>query len=93
MKAVLISFDFSDRGNLYHRIRCNQLATLGRVIRDNFAVLQRTGHPKWQEVDLDQEIGIWKHDSCLQAVRRAPQQNDALLKAVTDILKGKKPSR
>jgi uncharacterized protein len=93
VKAVLISFDFSDRRNLYHRLRCDQLATLGRVVRENFAVLQRTGHPKWQEVDLDQEIGIWKYDACSQAGRRAPPQDDALLKAVTDILKGKKPSR
>jgi uncharacterized protein len=92
VKAVLISFDFSRRINPYYRQRCEELGKLGGVIRDNFAELQRTGHPKWQEVELDQEIGIWKRDTCSHTVQRptpAPRQEDDLLKAVTDILKGK----
>jgi TRAP transporter TAXI family solute receptor len=96
VKAVLISFDFSTRINPYFRKRCAELGILGQAIRDNFAELQRTGHPKWQEVDLNQEIGIWKRDTCSQTSRRptpAPPTEDDLLKAVTDILKGKGQKR
>jgi hypothetical protein len=96
VKAVLISFDFSPRTNPHYRQRCEELGKLGIAIRANFAELQRTGHPKWREVDLDQEIGIWKRDACSHAVRRptpAPRQQDDLLKAVTDILKSKRPTR
>jgi hypothetical protein len=59
--------------------------------------LQRTGHQKWKEVDLNQEIGIWETEACSQVVRRvsqqAPQTADDLLKAITDILKGKEQPR
>jgi TRAP transporter TAXI family solute receptor len=97
VKAVLISFDFSSRRTPHYRQRCEELGKLGQVIRENFAELQRTGHPKWREVDLDQEVGIWTRDTCSQGARRAPQRApqtaDELLKAVADILKGKGQAR
>lgn len=64
LKAVLISYDFSSRHNAYYRKRCQQLATLGQVIRDNIGELRQSGHPKWKEVDLDGDTGIWKADTC-----------------------------
>ncbi len=64
VKAVLISFDFSSKRNAYYRQRCQQLATLGQVIRDNIGQLKQTGHPKWQEVDLNEKIGLWEPDAC-----------------------------
>jgi uncharacterized protein len=97
VKAVLISFDFSTRINPYFRQRCEELAKLGQAIRANFAELQRSGHPKWREVDLDQEVGIWQLDTCShprpRAPQRGPSKEDDLLKAVSDILKGKGQSR
>lgn len=98
VKAVLMTYNFSDRQQLYHRIRCDQLATLANAIRGNLAELQGMGHPKWQEVDLAQEISIWQLDGCSHAARRAPppqkvQQDDDLLKAVSDIIRGREPSR
>jgi len=93
VKAVLISFDFSSRKNAYFQKRCEALGKLGSVLQENFADLQRLGHPKWREVDLDQEIGVWERDTCSRVVHRTPQQApqsaDDLLKAITDILKGK----
>jgi uncharacterized protein len=93
VKAVLISFEFSGRKNAHYQQRCGEIGKLGATIQENFAELQRTGHPKWKEVDLNQEIGIWKRDACSRVVRRvsqqAPQTADDLLKAITDILKGK----
>jgi TRAP transporter TAXI family solute receptor len=97
VKAVLVSFDFSRGGNPYYQQRCGELGKLGQVIRDNFAELQRTGHPKWREVDLDQEVGIWKRDTCSQVARRAPkrapQTEEDLLRSIADILKGKGQAR
>jgi TRAP transporter TAXI family solute receptor len=87
VKAVLISFDFSSRSSPYYQQRCEQLAKVGRVVRENFAELQRAGHPKWKEVELDQELKLWKRDACSQ-----PEEDD-LVTALTEILKGKRPSR
>ena len=98
VKAMLISFDFSSRKNAHYQQRCGEIGQLGVGIQENFAELQRTGHPKWKEVDLDQDIGGWNRDACAQMVRRvsqqkAPQTPDDLIKAITDILKGKGPPR
>jgi uncharacterized protein len=97
VKAMLISFDFSSRKNAYYQQRCGELRKLGAAIQANFAELQRTGHPKWRDVDLGQEIGIWHRDACSQMANRAPQQTlqsaDDLLTAIVEILKGKGHSR
>jgi uncharacterized protein len=102
VKAVLISFDFSSRSNPYYQKRCEQLAKLGKVIRADFAQgshssksLQRAGHPKWREVDLNQDLGIWKRDDCSQPPVREPasETEEAVVKALTEILKGKRPPR
>jgi hypothetical protein len=95
VKAVLISFDFSSQSNPYYQKRCEQLAKLGRVVRENFAELQRAGHPKWKEVELGQELELWKRDACSQPVMREPakEKEEDLVTALTEILKGKKPPR
>lgn len=86
VKAVLISFDFSSKDTPYYQRRCAQLSQLSRAVRENFATLQQTGHPKWKEVDLDLEIGIWKRDTCSQAVARQ-QPRDEIVDALVEILK------
>ncbi len=88
VQAVLISFDFSDRGSTYHRARCEQLAQLGQVVRDHLPALKQNGHPKWKEVDLEKEMTIWKRDACSQAaqVRRASPRQGDLEKELKDIL-------
>jgi hypothetical protein len=95
VKSVLISFDFSRRSNPHHQKRCAELAKLGGTIRENFAELQRTGHLKWKEVNLDQDLGLWQRDSCSQSTRRAPpkEKEEDLFKAITEILKGGGASR
>jgi hypothetical protein len=97
VKAMLISFNFSSRKNAYYQQRCGEISKLGAAIQANFAELQRTGHPKWRDVDLGQEIGIWHRDACSQVANRAPQQTlqsaDDQLKAIVEILKGKGHSR
>jgi hypothetical protein len=90
VKAVLISFDFSSRHNAYYRQRCEQLAHLGSAVRTHLADLQNTGHPKWQEVDLEQRLSIWTPDRCSQVGRPEGRPNEALQKSLSDILKGKR---
>jgi TRAP-type uncharacterized transport system substrate-binding protein len=95
VKAVLISFDFSSRINSYYQKRCEQLAKLGRVVRENFTELQHAGHPKWKEIELDQELELWKRDACSQLAKPEPvkEKEEDLVTALTRILKGKRPSR
>ena len=64
VKAVLISYDFSGSSDPYRQMRCRQLGQLGRVIRENIAELRQSGHPKWNEVNLEENVGIWKTDVC-----------------------------
>ena len=76
VQAMLINFDFSQYDTPYTRIRCAQLATLSRALHRHLPSLQRTGHPKWQEVDFTHLASLWKHDSCSRPVRRELTQND-----------------
>jgi len=87
VKAVLISFDFSSEINSYYRQRCQQLAVLGKALRDNIDQLKRNGHPKWQEVNLDEKVGIWELDTCSQQ-QTATQQSEQLDETdITDAIK------
>ena len=64
VKAMLVGFDFSKDINSYYRKRCSQLQQLGTAIRSNMDELKANGHPKWNQVDLDQQIGLWERDTC-----------------------------
>ena len=66
VKAMLISYDFSKSRNDHHRQRCAQLGQLGKAMHQQFAALQSTGHPKWKEVKLDENVTLWKRDTCSQ---------------------------
>jgi TRAP-type uncharacterized transport system substrate-binding protein len=78
VKAVLISFDFSSRNTDYYRLRCQQLAQLGNVIRQNIDALKQdpNAHPKWKEVNLEERIGIWELDSCSRRQSSSTVDND-----------------
>lgn len=64
VKALLIGFDFSSRKNAYYVKRCDELKRLGTEVRSNLDQLRNNGHPKWGEVNLDEDIGLWKRDKC-----------------------------
>ncbi len=78
IQTVLMGFNFSQRQNTYFQMRCAQLATLGRAIREHIHELQRHGHPKWQDVDLKQRVSVWTPDTCSQSVRRELMQTETL---------------
>ena len=45
---------------------CRHLTTFGQVIRTHISELRKTGHAKWQDVDLQLSLPAWKHATCLQ---------------------------
>ena len=67
VKAILVSYDFSRKATPYYVRRCAELKILGNAIRTNINTLRNSGHPKWNEVNLDEDIGLWKRDQCSQA--------------------------
>jgi TRAP transporter TAXI family solute receptor len=89
VKAVLISFDFSSRHTPYVRKRCDELAQLSKIIHEKWDELRRTGHPKWAEVNLNQDIGPWQRNACLPSNPVAPTTETELRKALERILTGK----
>ncbi|MCP4349367.1 MAG: TAXI family TRAP transporter solute-binding subunit [Desulfobacterales bacterium] len=64
VKAVLISYDFSEKKSPYYQMRCYQLSQVAQAIRDHIKELRQTGHPKWHEINLDEKIEILEKDSC-----------------------------
>lgn len=40
------------------------MAKLAHALQSHLEELKATGHPKWKEVDLNAEVGIWKRDTC-----------------------------
>ncbi|MDE3059963.1 MAG: TAXI family TRAP transporter solute-binding subunit [Pseudomonadota bacterium] len=64
VQAVLISHDFSQG---HSKRRCDRLAALADAIRANLPALKEKGHPKWQEVNLDADSGVWKKDVCAKS--------------------------
>lgn len=64
VRAVLISFDFTQSQNSYGKERCDSLGRLVKAIRANLPQLRVHGHPKWAEVNPDKQIRIWQKDSC-----------------------------
>jgi uncharacterized protein len=69
--AILIGYDFSGNKSAYFQKRCNQLATLGKAIRDHLGELQAKAghyHPKWSEVTADRSKPVpgWQYDACSQ---------------------------
>lgn len=88
VKAVLIGYDFSKGKTAYYKMRCNQLGILGQAIRDNIDALKKNGHPKWAEVDLDQEIGVWTRDTCSQTLQtRNEPASKGLHEKIIDAIK------
>lgn len=77
VQAVMVSFDFSRGGN---KKRCENLGKLVEAIRKGMPYLKQKGHPKWKEVDLDADTGIWKKDVCAWPGARSSSAGESLMK-------------
>jgi uncharacterized protein len=64
VRAVLVGYDFTLKNTPYYHTRCKQLANFGRALAKSLPDLQATGHPKWMEVDMQQDLKLWRRDSC-----------------------------
>ena len=67
VQMVLVSFDNSRSASPQDNPYCDQIGKLTQAVRDNFASLQRSGHSKWEEVDLDNRLAVWQYHSCTQS--------------------------
>lgn len=76
VKALLVAFDFSKPTNAYYTKRCAQFAKVGDALRTNMDYLKKTGHSKWQEVDLYAEVGDWPKDQCTWQAAGAGQYHN-----------------
>lgn len=90
--AVLVSYDFSDPEDAYHKQRCKQLRAIGNAMRDHLDYLRSSGHPKWKEVDLNAEVSLWKRDLCswkkpAEAAKAAPSPNAGLQNDLLGVIK------
>ena len=64
VKALLVAFDFSQPINTYYTQPLCPICPVGQALRENIGQLKQTGHAKWQEVDLNADVGDWPRDSC-----------------------------
>ncbi len=91
--ALLVTYDYTLKNGPYYRDHCANMAKLVKSLYDNMEDLRTTGHPKWQEVDMNADVGDWKRDSCSQKVisNSGGQEDDgsALEKDLLGIVKGK----
>ncbi|MCP5367934.1 MAG: TAXI family TRAP transporter solute-binding subunit [Hyphomicrobiales bacterium] len=69
VKAVLVSYNY--RGD-----NCGAVGKLARLVYTGIDELRRTGHPKWNALDLDTPLESWEPYDCVQdaleGVRHGP---------------------
>ncbi len=65
VKAVLMTYDYNPRRNAYHRASCKAVSDITHVIATRFNELRETGHPKWQQVDLNDLPPGWHIGNCV----------------------------
>jgi TRAP transporter TAXI family solute receptor len=65
VKAVLMTYDYDRTKNSYHQQSCDAVANFSNLIASNFAELQASGHPKWNDVDLTDIPPGWTIGNCV----------------------------
>ncbi len=67
VKAVLMTYEYDDDKNAYHRQSCKAVSDLSHLILTNFRQLQDVGHPKWKSVELNDIPPGWDIGDCVNA--------------------------
>lgn len=83
VQAVFISYDFSQGSG---KKRCATLTSLAKAIRAELPNLKESGHPKWKEVNLDADPGIWKRDVCAWPESAQASEQNGLGKDLMNII-------
>ena len=74
VRAMLVSYDFTLKDEPYYHARCAELGRLGKTLEQQVTDLQKRGHPKWKEVDLSADVGLWQRDACAWPAMQAKKQ-------------------
>ncbi len=65
VKAVLMTYEYTPERNGYHRASCDAVADVAHLIAKEFQTLQQSGHPKWNDVDLNDIPPGWNISQCV----------------------------
>lgn len=65
VKAVLMTYAYDPTRNPYHRLSCEAVSEVSRLIATRFEELRRDGHPKWRDVDLLDIPSGWSVAACV----------------------------
>lgn len=65
VKAVLMTYEYDKNRNFYHRESCKSVSDVSHLILTRFGDLREGGHPKWQQVDLDDIPPGWEIGACV----------------------------
>ena len=67
VKAVLMTYEYSPLKNVYHRESCRAVSDMAHIITSQFQDLRANGHPKWNQVDLNDIPPGWNISECVNA--------------------------
>jgi uncharacterized protein len=65
VKAVLMTYEYDPARNGYHRASCEAVSDVAHLILSRFSELRSNGHPKWQQVDLNDIPPGWDVSNCV----------------------------
>lgn len=65
VKAVLMTYEYDRARNSYHQESCKAVSDVAHLIAKEFQTLQQSGHPKWNDVDLNDIPPGWNISECV----------------------------
>ncbi len=63
VQAVLVSYE--PPASKPNKMRCTVLQKFASALREGLPALKQSGHPKWQEVNLEGSTHSWQKDACV----------------------------
>lgn len=65
VKAVLMTYEFNPQRNAYHAESCKVVSDMAHLVANEFQTLRESGHPKWNDVDLNDIPPGWNISECV----------------------------
>ena len=65
VKAVLMTYEYTPNKNAYHRESCRAVSDVVHIISTQLKEFQKSGHPKWNLVDLADLPPGWSVSGCV----------------------------
>ncbi|MCF6327150.1 MAG: TAXI family TRAP transporter solute-binding subunit [Devosiaceae bacterium] len=66
VRAVLMTYEFDPNRNAYFKASCDAVTEISYLIKENMELLRRSGHPKWNEVDIEAVPSGWEQAACVK---------------------------